>query len=360
MITRARHVEVQILGDKQGNIYHLYERDCSVQRRHQKVVEEAPCPVMTEALRAEMGAAAVAAAASIRYRGAGTVEFLVDDQLNFYFLEMNTRLQVEHPVTELITGVDLVEQMIRVANGEKLSITQKDVKLNGWAMESRLYAEDPYRGFLPSIGRLTRYRPPAEVAEAARAVRNDTGVFEGAEISLFYDPLIAKLVTHAPDRALATEADILLMDEAFSALDPLIRRDMQDELLNLEREMQKTIVFITHDLRVAAQVCDRIAVMYLGTVVEVATTEDFSKSPRHPYTRALLLAVPIPDPHRRAEPFPIEGDVPSPIDPPPGCSFHPRCLFARDICSHREPEFREIRDKHFVTCFFAGQLSLDK
>ncbi|MGB1234653.1 MAG: biotin/lipoyl-containing protein, partial [Planktomarina sp.] len=176
-----------------------------IQRRHQKVIEEAPSPFVDEELRRAMGEQAVALSAAVGYYSAGTVEFIVGADKSFYFLEMNTRLQVEHPVSELITGVDLVEQMIRVANGEALSITQDDVKINGWAMESRLYAEDPYRGFLPSIGRLTKYRPPAESTSDTAVVRNDTGVFEGGEISMFYDPMIAKLCTWGPTRADAIE-----------------------------------------------------------------------------------------------------------------------------------------------------------
>ncbi|MEM9709038.1 MAG: acetyl/propionyl/methylcrotonyl-CoA carboxylase subunit alpha [Pseudomonadota bacterium] len=199
-VTQPRHIEIQVLGDKHRNCIYLNERECSIQRRNQKVIEEAPSPFLDEETRAAMGEQAVALAKAVDYSSAGTVEFIVDGDKNFYFLEMNTRLQVEHPVTELITGIDLVEQMIRVASGETLAIRQEDVKIDGWALESRLYAEDPYRNFLPSIGRLTRYRPPAELSEATRAVRNDTGVFEGGEISMFYDPMIAKLCTWAPSR----------------------------------------------------------------------------------------------------------------------------------------------------------------
>ncbi len=211
-VTQPRHIEIQVLCDAHGNGIYLGERECSIQRRNQKVVEEAPSPFLDEATRRAMGEQAVALAQAVDYTSAGTVEFIVDGDKNFYFLEMNTRLQVEHPVTELITGVDLVEQMIRVANGEALSITQDDVKLNGWAIENRLYAEDPYRGFLPSIGRLTRYRPPAEVAEATHVVRNDTGVYEGGEISMYYDPMIAKLCTWAPTRAEAIERMRVALD----------------------------------------------------------------------------------------------------------------------------------------------------
>ena len=204
-ITQPRHIEIQVLCDKHGNGVYLHERECSIQRRQQKVIEEAPSPFLDEETRVAMGTQSVALAQAVDYSSAGTVEFIVDGDRNFYFLEMNTRLQVEHPVTELITGVDLVEQMIRVAYGETLPFAQDDLKINGWAMESRLYAEDPYRGFLPSIGRLSRYRPPAEEATSTRAVRNDTGVFEGGEISMYYDPMIAKLCTWAPNRAAAIE-----------------------------------------------------------------------------------------------------------------------------------------------------------
>jgi propionyl-CoA carboxylase alpha chain len=204
-VTQPRHIEIQVLADAHGNCIFLNERECSIQRRNQKVVEEAPSPFLDEATRKAMGEQSCALAKAVGYASAGTVEFIVDGDRNFYFLEMNTRLQVEHPVTELITGVDLVEQMIRVANGEPLSITQDDVKINGWAIENRLYAEDPYRGFLPSIGRLTRYRPPEEFASDTQVVRNDTGVFEGGEISMYYDPMIAKLCTWAPTRLEAIE-----------------------------------------------------------------------------------------------------------------------------------------------------------
>ncbi len=211
-VTQPRHIEIQVLCDAHGNGIYLNERECSIQRRNQKVVEEAPSPFLDEATRKAMGEQSVALAQAVGYTSAGTVEFIVDGDKKFYFLEMNTRLQVEHPVTELITGVDLVEQMIRVANGEKLSITQDDVKINGWAIENRLYAEDPYRGFLPSIGRLTRYRPPAEVVEDSHVVRNDTGVFEGGEISMYYDPMIAKLCTWAPTRGEAIERMRVALD----------------------------------------------------------------------------------------------------------------------------------------------------
>jgi propionyl-CoA carboxylase alpha chain len=206
-VTQPRHIEIQVLGDQHGNLIYLGERECSIQRRNQKVIEEAPSPFLDATTRKAMGEQAVALAKAVGYFSAGTVEFIVDADKKFYFLEMNTRLQVEHPVTELITGIDLVEEMIRVAAGETLRLTQVDVKLNGWAIESRLYAEDPYRNFLPSIGRLSRYRPPAEgTRENGIVVRNDTGVFEGGEISMYYDPMIAKLCTWAPDRLAAIDA----------------------------------------------------------------------------------------------------------------------------------------------------------
>jgi len=226
-VTQPRHIEIQVLCDSHGNGVYLGERECSIQRRNQKVIEEAPSPFLDEETRRAMGEQAVALAQAVDYASAGTVEFIVDGEKNFYFLEMNTRLQVEHPVTELITGVDLVEQMIRVAAGETLSMTQDDVSLSGWAIESRLYAEDPYRGFLPSIGRLTSYRPPEEVAagplaengkwqdearEGDTAVRNDTGVYDGGEISMYYDPMIAKLCTWGEDRETAIEAMRVALD----------------------------------------------------------------------------------------------------------------------------------------------------
>jgi propionyl-CoA carboxylase alpha chain len=212
-VTQPRHIEIQVLADKHGNCVYLHERECSIQRRNQKVIEEAPSPFLDEATRKAMGEQACTLAKAVGYTSAGTVEFIVDGNRNFYFLEMNTRLQVEHPVTELITGVDLVEQMIRVANGEPLPFKQEDLKINGWAMESRLYAEDPYRNFLPSIGRLTRYRPPVEgTTERGGIVRNDTGVYEGGEISMYYDPMIAKLCTWAPTRAEAINEMRLALD----------------------------------------------------------------------------------------------------------------------------------------------------
>ena len=211
-IVNPRHIEIQVLGDKHGNVIYLGERECSIQRRNQKVVEEAPSPLLDEATRKKMGEQAVALAKAVGYDSAGTVEFVAGQDKSFFFLEMNTRLQVEHPVTELITGIDLVEQMIRVAAGEPLKLKQGDVKLTGWAVESRVYAEDPYRNFLPSTGRLTRYRPPAEASVGGITVRNDTGVTEGGEISIHYDPMIAKLVTHAPTRAAAVAAQSNALD----------------------------------------------------------------------------------------------------------------------------------------------------
>jgi propionyl-CoA carboxylase alpha chain len=209
-VEEPRHIEIQVLADSYGNVIHLGERECSIQRRHQKVIEEAPSPFLDKETRAAMGEQACALARAVSYRSAGTVEFIVDKNLNFFFLEMNTRLQVEHPVTEMITGLDLVEQMIRVADGEKLSISQDDVLIDGWAIEARVYAEDPSRNFLPAIGRLARYRAPDE---NGGAVRIDTGVSEGAEIPIFYDPMIAKLATHGDDRAAA----IALMQDALDA-----------------------------------------------------------------------------------------------------------------------------------------------
>ncbi len=210
-IVNPRHIEIQVLGDKHGNVIHLGERECSIQRRNQKVIEEAPSPLLDKKTRKKMGEQAVALAKAVNYDTAGTVEFVVGQDRSFFFLEMNTRLQVEHPVTELITGVDLVEQMIRSAAGEKLSLKQSDIRLNGWAVESRIYAEDPYRGFMPSTGRLVRYQPPQETAH----VRNDTGVYEGGEISIYYDPMIAKLCTHGETRADAIDKMSDALDEFY-------------------------------------------------------------------------------------------------------------------------------------------------
>ena len=207
-VESPRHIEIQLLGDQHGNILYLGERECSVQRRHQKVVEEAPSPFVTPEMRKAMGEQAVALAAAVGYFSAGTVEFIAGADRSFYFLEMNTRLQVEHPVTEAVTGLDLVEQMIRVAAGEALAFGQDDVRLEGWAVETRIYAEDPYRGFLPSTGRLVRYRPPHE----AEGVRVDDGVAEGGEVSIFYDPMIAKLITAGPTREDAIDRQIAALD----------------------------------------------------------------------------------------------------------------------------------------------------
>ncbi|MDX9944696.1 MAG: acetyl/propionyl/methylcrotonyl-CoA carboxylase subunit alpha [Azonexus sp.] len=203
-VLEPRHIEIQVLGDSHGNYVYLNERDCSIQRRHQKVIEEAPSPFVDPEMRKAMGEQAVALARAVNYESAGTVEFVVSGATKeFYFLEMNTRLQVEHPVTELITGLDLVEQMIRVAYGEKLPLTQADVQINGWSMECRINAEDPFRGFLPSTGRLVKFQPPAESTDANGTTRVDTGVYDGGEISMFYDSMIAKLIVHAPTRAAA-------------------------------------------------------------------------------------------------------------------------------------------------------------
>jgi propionyl-CoA carboxylase alpha chain len=218
-IEEPRHIEIQIIADRHGNMVHLNERECSLQRRHQKVIEEAPSPFLDEITRKKMGEQAIALARAVDYESAGTVEFIVDNQRNFYFLEMNTRLQVEHPVTELITGIDLVELMIRVADGDELPITQADVGINGWAIESRVYAEDPFRNFLPSTGRLVYYRPPAEDDH----VRVDTGVFEGGEVSMYYDPMIAKLITYGSDRDEAAA-------QMRSALDRFIIRGVSSNL----------------------------------------------------------------------------------------------------------------------------------
>jgi len=212
-IESPRHVEIQVLGDKHGNCIYLFERECSIQRRNQKVIEEAPSPLLDEATRKKMGEQAVALAKAVNYDSAGTVEFVASGaDKSFYFLEMNTRLQVEHPVTEMITGVDLVEQMLRVAAGEKLSIGQEDLTINGWAVETRIYAEDPYRNFLPSIGRLKRFHATPEGPLGEGTVRVDSGVREGDEISMFYDPMIAKLVTHGKDRDTALDTQAMALD----------------------------------------------------------------------------------------------------------------------------------------------------
>jgi propionyl-CoA carboxylase alpha chain len=214
-IVNPRHVEIQVMGDKHGHVVHLFERECSIQRRNQKVIEEAPSPLLDQATRMAMGAQAVALAQAVGYDSAGTVEFVAGQDKSFYFLEMNTRLQVEHPVTELITGLDLVEQMIRSAAGEPLAFAQGDLSINGWAIESRLYAEDPYRGFLPSIGRLVRYVSPEEGPRGEGIVRADAGVREGDEISMFYDPMIAKLATWGPSRDAALTTMALALEDLF-------------------------------------------------------------------------------------------------------------------------------------------------
>ncbi len=233
-IESPRHIEIQILGDQHGNIVYLNERECSIQRRHQKVVEEAPSPFVSPEMRKKMGEQCVALARAVGYFSAGTVELIVSgaDKTGdgFYFLEMNTRLQVEHPVTEEITGLDLVEQMIRVANGEELSFRQEDVKINGWAIENRVYAEDPYRGFLPSTGRLIRYNPP----KAVDGVRVDDGVVEGGEVSMFYDPMIAKLITWAPTRLEAIDKQIAALDQ-FEIEGPGHNIDFVSALMQHER-----------------------------------------------------------------------------------------------------------------------------
>jgi propionyl-CoA carboxylase alpha chain len=210
-IEEPRHIEIQLIADGHGNCIYLWERECSIQRRHQKVIEEAPSPFLDAKTRKAMGEQAVALAKAVKYKSAGTVEFIVDKHRKFYFLEMNTRLQVEHPVTELITGLDLVELMIRVAAGEKLPFQQKDVKLDGWAVEARLYAEDPFRNFLPSTGRLVKYREP----KAGADVRVDTGVYEGGEISMFYDPMIAKLCSYGETRNAAIDRMRRALDEFY-------------------------------------------------------------------------------------------------------------------------------------------------
>ncbi len=232
-IVAPRHIEIQVMGDKHGTVLHLFERECSIQRRNQKVIEEAPSPLLDEKTRMAMGAQAVALAKAVGYDSAGTVEFVASGaDKSFYFLEMNTRLQVEHPVTEMITGVDLVELMIRVAAGQKLPMAQKDLKINGWAIESRIYAEDPYRNFLPSIGRLKRYQTPEEGQFGEITVRNDAGVRAGDEISMFYDPMISKLVTHGPTRLEAIDAQA-------QALDSFLIEGIQDNIPFLGAVMEE-------------------------------------------------------------------------------------------------------------------------
>jgi len=208
-ITEPHHIEIQILADQQGNTVYLGERECSIQRRHQKVVEEAPSPFISDKTRIKMGEQAVALAKAVNYESAGTVEFIVDKEQQFYFLEMNTRLQVEHPVTEMVTGIDLVEKMITIASGESLNLNQDDITTSGWALESRIYAEDPYREFMPSIGRLTKYRTP----ESSMNVRIDTGIREGSEVSMFYDPMIAKLITYGKTREEAIQYMLSAIDQ---------------------------------------------------------------------------------------------------------------------------------------------------
>lgn len=212
-ITEPHHIEIQILADGEGNTIYIGERECSIQRRHQKVIEESPSPFINEDTREKMGAQAVALAKAVNYQSAGTVEFIVDKNQQFYFLEMNTRLQVEHPVTEMVSGLDLVEQMILIASGEKLNIKQEDIQIKGWAMECRIYAEDPYRDFMPSIGRLTSYLTPTE----SQFIRVDTGFREGSEVSMFYDPMIAKLITYGPDRNTARENMLVALDSYYIA-----------------------------------------------------------------------------------------------------------------------------------------------
>ena len=212
-ITQPRHIEIQILGDTFGNYLFFGERECSIQRRNQKIIEEAPSPFLSASVRKKMGEQAVALAKSVSYYSAGTVEFIVDSNEDFFFLEMNTRLQVEHPVTELVYGVDLVEEMIKVAANQSIRLTQEDIKIQGWAIESRIYAEDPFRNFLPSVGRLTKYAPPTELDNKLFKLRNDTGVFEGANISIYYDPMIAKLCVWADDRKAAIEGMRVALDD---------------------------------------------------------------------------------------------------------------------------------------------------
>ena len=266
-IAEPRHIEIQVLADGEGRCIHLGERECSIQRRHQKVIEEAPSPFLDDETRRAMGAQAVALARAVDYCSAGTVEFIVDGERNFYFLEMNTRLQVEHPVTELVTGIDLVEQMIRIAAGEPLTIDQDDVPRNGWAIESRIYAEDPYRGFVPSAGRLRRFRPPP----TSDSVRVDTGVVEGSEIALFYDPMIAKLCTHGADRAEA-------VDRMIDALDGFVVRG------------------IAHNVNFLAAVCDhpRYRAGRLTTgFIDQEYPDGFAGAEPAPETYRALLAVAV-------------------------------------------------------------------
>ncbi len=273
-IERPRHIEIQILADRHDNCIYLNERECSIQRRNQKIIEEAPSPFLDEETRAAMGSQAVELARAVDYCSAGTVEFIVDGNRDFYFLEMNTRLQVEHPVTELITGIDLVEQMIRVAAGEELQLDQSDIGINGWALESRIYAEDPYREFLPSVGRLTRYRPPPGIHTADAAIRNDTGVFEGGEIPIHYDPMIAKLCSWDRDRGSAIEVMRNALDrfeiEGISSNLPFLSAVMDNERFEsgnittafIDEEYPRGFSGIDPDETLSRQVAAAAAVMH--------------------------------------------------------------------------------------------------
>jgi propionyl-CoA carboxylase alpha chain len=282
-IEQPRHIEIQVLGDGHGNIVHLGERECSIQRRHQKVVEEAPSPLLDGATREKMGRQAVALARAVDYCSAGTVEFIVDQKRNFYFLEMNTRLQVEHPVTEQVTGLDLVELMIRIAAGETLPFTQKDIQISGWAIEARIYAEDPRRNFLPSVGRLVRYLPPQ-----GESIRLDTGVFEGAEISVHYDPLIAKLIASGPDRQTA-------IDRLSDALDNFYISGVQHNIEFL------AAVAATPRFRAGALSTDFIAEEFAGGF---ATPSDFTEP-----DRTILLAAALAHRRSRERELAIEGKL---------------------------------------------------
>jgi propionyl-CoA carboxylase alpha chain len=275
-IRNPRHIEVQVLGDQHGNVVHLGERECSIQRRNQKIIEESPSPAVTTAIRRKMGAEAVALAKAVAYDSAGTVEFIMDEAGQFYFLEMNTRLQVEHPVTEFVTGLDLVEQMIRAAAGEPLGFTQKEVRLKGSAVEARLYAEDPARNFMPSIGRLNRYIPPGADADGI-AVRVDSGVSEGSEISVYYDPLIAKLITWGEDRAAAIEGMARALD-AF-VVDGVIHNRAFLAAIMANRRWQEgrlSTSFLAEEYPdgFAAAVPDQATLERLATVALAATLAD--------------------------------------------------------------------------------------
>jgi propionyl-CoA carboxylase alpha chain len=274
-IEQPRHIEIQILGDGHGNIIHLGERECSIQRRHQKIIEEAPSPFLDDKTRLAMGRQAVALADAVGYQSAGTVEFIVDAKKHFYFLEMNTRLQVEHPVTEAVIGLDLVEQMIRIAAGEKLAVRQRDVKHAGWAIEARVYAEDPERGFLPSTGRLVRYREPT----AGGPVRIDSGVHEGAEIGMFYDPMIAKVIGTGADRREAIAA----LSEALDAF--------------YIRGVSHNIRFLSAVLRHPRFTAGRLTT---GFIAE-AFPEGFDRAGADPHDVGLLTAVAAVVHHRHRE-----------------------------------------------------------